>query len=65
MVINAAVEAEKNTRTMKAAVKPVIGIHQPRIFMGMFGGNTSTKMAGLGSSFKYEEINSMLAEEMG
>ena len=30
--------------------------------MGTLGVNTSIKMAGLVSSFKYEEKNSMLAE---
>ena len=59
MVRNAAVEVEKKTRTIKAAVKPASGIHHPKIFMGMLAGKPSTQMAGLGS---IEESNSMVAE---
>ena len=32
--------------------------------MGMLGGNPSIKMAGLGSSFQYEENNSMLGKSL-
>ena len=32
--------------------------------MVMLAGNPSTQMAGLSSSFKYQESNSVLAEEM-
>ena len=64
MVINAAVEAENKTRTIKAAVQPASGIQNPRTLMVMLGGNPSTKMAGLVSSFQYEERNSMLEEAM-
>ena len=61
MVRNAAVEAEKKTKTIKVAVKPVGGSRNPRTLMGMIAGNPSTQMAGLGSSFKYEESNYMAA----
>ena len=62
LVINAAVEAEKNTRAIKATLKPAGGRPQHRIFMIMPGGRPSTKTAGLSSSFQYEENNSILAE---
>ena len=64
MVRNAAVEAENNIRAIKAAVQPASGSRQTKIFVGMLGGKPSTQMAGLVSSFKSEESNTMVAEEM-
>ena len=61
MVRNTAVEAEKKTRIIKAAVQSARGIRHPKKFMGMLAENPSTQMAGLGSSFKYEESNYMAA----
>ena len=43
MVINTAVEAEKNSRTIKEAVKPEILILHHSIFMGMLGGSPLKK----------------------
>ena len=57
MVKNAAVEAEKNIRIIKVAVQPEIGSRHPRKLIGMIGGNPLTKMDGLGSRFRSEEIN--------
>ena len=64
MVRNAAVEAEKNTRTIKAVVQPAIRSRHPSTFMGMIAGNPSTQMAGLGSSFQYKERKYIVAEAM-
>ena len=64
LVINAAVEAENKTRTIKAAVQPYIGSCHPKTYVGMLVENPSTKMAGLGSSFQFEESNYMVTEEM-
>ena len=64
MVINAAVEAEKKIRTIKAAVKPASGSRHPKTFMVMLAVNHSIKMSGLVSSFQYEESNSMVMESM-
>ena len=49
---NAAVEVEKNTRTIRVAVKPASGSRNPRTFMGILRVNTSIQIAGLGSSFQ-------------
>ena len=57
-------EAENNTRTIKAAVQPAIRIRHPKKTTGLLGGNPSTKMSVLGSSFKYEESNYMVAGAM-
>ena len=51
LVRNAAVEAEKNIKTIKAAVKPASRSHHPKTFIRMLTGNHSTKMSGLGSRF--------------
>ena len=64
MVINAAVEAEKNTRTIKAAVQPTSGSLHPKRFMGILPGNPSTNFFGLGSIFQYKERNYMVAKAM-
>ena len=64
LVRNVVVGSEKNIKTIKAAVKPASGGRHTNIFMVMLAGKPSTQMAGLGSSFKYEESNSMVAEEM-
>ena len=64
MVGNAAVEAEKKIRTIKAAVQSSSGGHNPKKFVGMLAENPSTQIAGLGSSFQSEESNSMVAEAM-
>ena len=64
MVRNAAVEAANKMRTIKVSVQPASGIINPWTFTGMFGENPSTQMAGLVSSFKYEESNYMVSEEM-
>ena len=55
LVRTAAVEAEKNTITIKDAMQPDIRSRHPRIFMGMFGVNLSTQMNVLGIIFQYEE----------
>ena len=52
LVKNAAVEAEKNTRTIKVAVQPAIGSRHPRKLIGTIGRNPSTKMDGLCSRFR-------------
>ena len=52
MFRNAAVEVEKNTRTIRMAVKPASGSRNPRTFMGILRVNTSIQIAGLGSSFQ-------------
>ena len=64
LVRNAAVESEKKITTIKEAVQPAIVSRHPRTFMSMLGGNPSTQMASLGSNFKYEEYNSMVAEAL-
>ena len=43
VVRNLAVEAENNTRTIKASVQPARGISHPKTFMGMIAGNPSKK----------------------
>ena len=64
LIRNAAVKAEQNIITIEDMVQPVSGIRHPRKFMGTFGKNPVIKMAGLGSSFQYEENNYMLAEAL-
>ena len=64
MLINAAVESENKSRTIKVAVKPVSGSRHPRTLIVMLGGKPSTKMSGLRSRFQYEERNHMVAEVM-
>ena len=64
MVRDESVESEKKIITIKAALKPEILIRHPKTFMRVLGGNPSTQMSGLGSSFQYEESNSMVAEAM-
>ena len=64
MVRNAAVEAEKEIKTIKLAVKAASGSRHPKTFRVIIGGNPSTQMAGLGSTFQYEEVNSMETEAM-
>ena len=64
LVINAAVEAENKTRTIKLAMQSSIGSRHPKTSMGMLAGNPSTKMAGIISSFQSKESNSMVAEVM-
>ena len=64
MVRNAGVESEKKTRTIKAAVQPSSGSRHPKTVIIILAGKSPTQMSGLGSSFQYEEINSMLAETM-
>ena len=63
LVINAAVEAEKNIRTIKSAVQPA-GILHHRTLMSIPGGSPSIKTADLSSSFQSEDNNSMVAETM-
>ena len=46
------------------AVQPEIGSRHNKTFMVILGGNPSTQMGGLCSSFQYEESNSMEAEAM-
>ena len=60
MVGKVPLEAEKNIRAIKVTVKPEGGSLHHRIFMSIDGGSPSIKMAGLSSSFQYEENNSML-----
>ena len=62
LVRNTAVEAEKNTRTIKSAVQPAGGSLHHRTFMGIHRGSLSIETHGLSSSFQYEEKNSMAAE---
>ena len=62
LVRNASVEAENKITTIKAAVQTAGGILNYKTFMSMPGGSPSIKMAGLISSFKYEENNYMSAE---
>ena len=64
MLRNAAAEAEKKTKTIKAEVQPESGIHNPKTFMVMHSGNPSKQMSGSGSSFQYEERNSMVSDAM-
>ena len=64
MVINATVETENKTRTIKLAMQSSIGSRHPKTSMGMLAGNSSTKMAGIISSFQSKESNSMVAEAM-
>ena len=64
MVRNTALDVEKMIKIIKAAVQPAGGSRHTKIFMGMLGGKPSTQMAGLVSSFKSEESNTMVAEEM-
>ena len=52
MVRNAAVEAEKKIRTIKAAVQTVSASRHPKTFVVLLVGNPSTQMAGLVSSFQ-------------
>ena len=65
LIINAAVEAKRNTITIKAAVKPAGGTLHHRIFMSMPGGSPLIKTAGFISSFKAEENSSMVAKKGG
>ena len=64
MVRNAAVEAEKNTRTIKISVQPESRSRHPKTFMGMLAGKSSTQMYDLCSSFQFDEINSIVAKAM-
>ena len=54
LVMNAAVEAEKKTRTIKAALQPESRIYHTKTLLEMLKGNPSTQMYGLGISYKYE-----------
>ena len=54
LVRNSAVEAEKNIRTIKAAVKPAGGSLHHRTFISIPGGGLSIKTAGLSSTFQAE-----------
>ena len=64
MVINKAVEAEEKIITIEVDIQPLSRIRHPKKLMVMVAGNPSTQMAGLGSSFQYEERKSMVAEAM-
>ena len=64
MFRNEEVEAEKKTSTIKVKVQPASGSHHPKTSTGMLARIPLTQMYSLGSSFKYEEINYMLAEAM-
>ena len=64
MVRNVAVEAEKDTRMIKAAVHPEGGALNPRLFIGMLGGILSIQMTILGGSFQVEVNKPMLSELM-
>ena len=55
LIRNAAVVAEKNTRTIKSVVKKSGEILHHRKFMSMPGVSPSTKTAGLSSSFQSEK----------
>ena len=48
LVKDAAVEADKNNRTIKAAFQTVVIVHNPRSFMEMPRGIFSIQMSGLG-----------------
>ena len=48
MVKDAAMEADKNNRTIKAAFQKVVIVHNPRLFMEMPRGIFSIQMSGLG-----------------
>ena len=64
LVINSAVESEKNIRTIKAAVQPAVGRLHQRTFMSMPGVRPSIKTSDLSSRFQYEINNSMVAGKM-
>ena len=64
MVRNATVKSEKKTTTIKVAVQTASGSLNPKKITVILVGNPSTQMDGSGSSFKYEESNSMEAEAM-
>ena len=64
MVRNAAVETEKKTRTIKAALQSASRGRHTRKLMGTIGGKSSIKIFILGISFQYDENNSMLAESI-
>ena len=64
MVINAEVEANKNTRTTKSAIQTAGESNNTRSFIGIIGVKPSIKNSGLGGIFKYEENKSMVTEEM-
>ena len=51
LVRNSAVEAEKDTRAIKSAIKPAGGSLHPRTFMSMLGGSPSIKISGWGGRF--------------
>ena len=57
LVRNAAVEAEKKTRIIKAAVQPASGSRHPKKLTGMLAGNPSTQMSGLGRAFTTRKAN--------
>ena len=61
LVRNVAVEAENKIRTIKSAVQPAIRSRHPETCLVILAGNPSTQISGLGSSFKSEESNSMVA----
>ena len=65
LFINAAVESEKKTITIKAAVQSEGVFLYHRTFVRIPGGITSIKTAGLSIIFKYEGKNSILVETMG
>ena len=64
LVRNAAVEADKKIITIKSAVQSSGGSLHHKTFVSMPGGSPLIKMAGLISSFKYEEKISVAAETM-
>ena len=64
LVRNAALEAEKNTRTIKSAIQPAGGSFHHWTFTSMPGGIPSIKTADLSSSFQSEENNSTETETM-
>ena len=64
LVINAVVEAENNTKTIKVLVQPGSGSHHTKTFIGTLEGNPSTQIYELGSSFQSDEINYMVAESI-
>ena len=50
--------------TIEAAVQTASGSRHPKTFMVTIAGNPSTQMSVLGSSFKYKESKSVVAEAM-
>ena len=64
MFRNAAMELENKTRTTKVAIQEETGRHNTRKFTGIVGGNTSIKMAVLGSIFQAGDNNSLIVEAL-